>query len=94
MITISSANSKIIKQRLFLRKVCGDLSANNFFMKSLWRTSGEQLHILVTLPQSHQKFATESPLAATSGKLLTQCFGELKGLPQTSPFAKGGWRVL
>ena len=38
--------------------------------------------MLVTLPQSHQKFATESPLAVTSGKLLTQCFGELKGLPQ------------
>jgi hypothetical protein len=45
-------------------------------------------------------FATELPLVAISGKLLTQCFGELKGLQricgkvaaslrQTFPFGTG-----
>ena len=59
----------------------------------LRKVSGEQLHMLVSLSQVYRKvnkrFATESPLASISGELLTQCFGELNGLPQTSPFGKG-----
>ena len=76
----------------FLWKFSGEISANNFFTKSFWQTFVEQLPILVTLPQSHQKFATES-LAATSGGTLATVFRRTKrfaaSLPQTSPFGKG-----
>ena len=65
----------------FFRTVSGELSANNILTKSFRRTISEQLHILVTLPQSHQKFTTQSPLSAIPCELLTQCFGELNGLP-------------
>ena len=64
------------RQIIILRKVSGELLANNFICWWVYR-------------KVNKRFATESPLASISGELLIQCFGELNGLPQTSPFGKG-----